>query len=205
MYTSKHIFFVMVVMTGMFINHCFAQSIVKTDSLVQRKQSFVLQVGGGLNYYLAAVKIKPAALAGSVNRYSAAGTVRLMWYPRYRLRIGLETGYTNFYSYKVINGNTKGKLSLEAIPVLVVWSMQLVRRVNVYAGIGSYLLTTRLNYDGKVNSSAWVLGTNIALSYTQPLSKKIGIAAEAKWMNSFETKDAAISIQAQLVWKFLQW
>ena len=192
-------------MTGMLIKPCAAQSIVKTDSLVQRKQSLVLQVGGGLNYYLAAVKIKPAALAGRVNRFSPAGTVRLMWYPRYRLRIVLESGYTQFYSYKVINGSTKGKLSLEAVPVLVVWSMQLLRRVNVYAGIGSYLLTTRLDYDGKVNSSAWVLGTNIALSYTQPLSKKIGIAAEAKWMNSFETKDAAISIQAQLVWKFLQW
>jgi hypothetical protein len=205
MYTSKRIFLLAVMLTGMFINIGFAQSIVKTDSLVQRKKSLVLQVGGGLNYYLAAVKIKPAALAGSVNRYSPAATVRLMWYPRYRLRIGLESGYTNFYSYKVLNGNTKGNLSLEAVPVLVVWSMQLVRRVNIYAGIGSYRLTTRLNYDGKVVSSAWVLGTNIALSYTQPLSKTVGIAAEAKWMNSFETKDAAISLQAQLVWKFLQW
>lgn len=205
MYTSKRIFLLAVMLTGMFINIGFAQSIVKTDSLVQPKKSLVLQVGGGLNYYLAAVKIKPAALAGSVNRYSPAATIRLMWYPRYRLRIGLESGYTNFYSYKVLNGNTKGNLSLEAVPVLVVWSMQLVRRVNIYAGIGSYRLTTRLNYDGKVVSSAWVLGTNIALSYTQPLSKTVGIATEAKWMNSFETKDAAISIQAQLVWKFLQW
>ncbi len=205
MYTSKRIFLLAVMLTGWFINSGFAQSIVKTDSLVQRKKSLVLQVGGGLNYYLAAVKIKPAALAGSVNRYSPATTIRLMWYPRYRLRVGLESGFTNFYSYKVLNGNTKGNLSLEAVPVLVVWSMQLVRRVNIYAGIGSYHLTTRLNYDGKVVSSAWVLGTNIALSYTQPLSKTLGIAAEAKWMNSFETKDAAISIQAQLVWKFLQW
>ncbi len=205
MYTSKRIFLLAVILTGMFINIGFAQSNVKTDSLVQRKQSLVLQIGGGLNYYLAAVKIKPAALAGSVNRYSAAATIRLMWYPRYRLRIGLESGFTNFYSYKVLNGSTRGKLNLEAVPVLVVWSMQLLRRVNIYAGIGSYWLTTRLNYDGKTVSGAWVLGTNIALCYTQPLSKKIGIAAEAKWMNSFETKDAAISIQAQLVWKFLQW
>lgn len=194
-----------VMLTVMCINIGLAQPNVKVDSLVQRKKSLVLQLGGGINYYLAAVKIKPAALAGSVNRYSPASTIRLMWYPRYRLRLGLEAGYTSFYSYKVLNGNTKGSLSLEAVPVLLVWSMQLVRRVNLYAGIGSYRLTTRLNYDGKVVSGAWVLGTNIALSYTQPLSKKIGIAAEAKWMNSYETKDAAISLQAQLVWKFLQW
>ena len=186
-------------------NSCFAQTTVKTDSLVQRKKSFVLQVGAGSSYYLAAVNIKPAALAGSIQRYSPAATLRLMWYPRYRLRLGLETGYAQFYSYGVVSGNTGGKLRLEAIPVLLVWSMQVVRRVNVYAGFGSYRLTTRLDYDGRVNSNSWVLGTNIALSYTQPISRKIGIAAEAKWMDAFETKDAAISVQAQLVWKFLQW
>jgi hypothetical protein len=205
MYTSKHTILAVAVLAFTCFNSCFAQTTVKTDSLVQQKKSFVLQLGGGSSYYLAAVKIKPAALAGSIQRYSPAATLRLMWYPRHRLRLGLETGYTQFYSYGVVSGNTSGKLRLQAIPVLLVWSMQVVRRVNVYAGFGSYRLITRLDYDGRVNSKAWVLGTNIALSYTQPISRKIGIAAEAKWMDAFETKDAAISVQAQLVWKFLQW
>jgi hypothetical protein len=205
MYTSKQITLAAAIMTAALFNTCFAQTTVKNDSLVQPKKSLVLQVGGGSSYYLAAVKIKPAALAGSVQRYGPAATIRLMWYPRHRLRLGLETGYTQFYSYGVQNGNNSGKLRLQAVPVLLVWSMQVLKRVNVYAGFGSYRLITRLDYDGQVNSKAWVLGTNIALSYTQPISKKIGIAAEAKWMDAFETKDAAISVQAQLVWKFLQW
>ena len=204
MYINKAFFLSVMLMTIMSINNSFAQSNVKTDTLVKRRQSLVLQIGGGLSSYVAPITIKPIELPGSIKRNSLAATVRLMWYPNYRLRLGIESGFINFYSYKVKNGNNSGKVNLNAVPLLIVWSMQVVKRVNVYAGFGTYFVTTHLDYLGKVDSKAFILGSNIALSYTQPISSRLGIAAEAKWMNAFETKDYALGLQVQMVWKFIQ-
>ena len=186
------------------VNNLFAQSNVKTDTVVTRKQSFVLYVGGGLAGYTTTINPTAGILQGNVSKISPAGTFRIMWHPGYRLHLGIETGYTNFYSYHVKNGNVSGKVSLDAIPLLIVWSMPVVKRVSIFAGIGSYWLTTRLNYDGQVKSKTFSLGSNIALSYTQPLSKTLGLAAEAKWMNAFETKDNLLSLQVLLVWQIFK-
>ena len=201
---NKSLLLVITALTVTSINKLFAQPNVKADTLVKRRQSLVLQVGGGISSYAAPINIRPIELPGSIKRISPAATVRVMWYPNYRLRVGIETGYMNFYSYSIKNGNTEGKVTLSAVPLLLVWSMQIVRRVNVYAGFGTYILSTHLNYKGEVKSKAWVLGSNIALSYTQPISKNLGIAGEAKWMNAFETKDYSLGLQVHLVWKFLQ-
>lgn len=182
-----------------------AQKRVKKERLPRRKPSFVLHAGGGASYYSAAVNLSSVAFPGTLNKWSPAATVRLMWYPRYRLRLGLETGYTNFYRYKVRDTSGQGQVSLQAIPVLVVWSMQVLPRVNIYAGFGSYILNTHLNYKGTVDSRDWVLGSNLAVSYTLPVSKRLGLAAEAKWMSAFESKDAAFSVQLHMAWKVFQW
>lgn len=197
-----------IIMAILLLVFCFnislAQKRVKEPRLPKRKPSFVLQAGGGMSNYSAGVNLSSVAYPGTLKKLNPAGTVRLMWYPRYRLRLGIESGFTNFYKYKV-KDTSEGKVRLQAIPVMVVWSMQIVPRVNVYGGLGSYFLTTKLNYKGAVNSRDWVLGSNIAVSYTQPVSKRLGIAAEAKWMNAFETKDAALSLQLYFSWKVFQW
>ena len=187
------------------IQPCFAQEKENAVKKVRRKHSFVVHLGGGISRYSAAINTRSIGLPGSIIRNSGAATFRFMWYPDHRLKLGFETGYMNFYSYDVKNGNISGKLNLRAIPLLMIWSMPIINRVNIYAGFGSYILTTHLSYNGVVNSRAVVLGSNIALSYTQPITPRLGIAAEAKWMNAFESRDAALSLQVQVVWKFLQW
>jgi len=204
MYISKTIFVAVVMLAVMPVNNLFAQSNVKTDTVVTRKQSFVLYVGGGLAGYTTTINPTAGILQGDVSKISPVGTFRIMWHPGYRLHLGIETGYTNFYSYHVKNGNVSGKVSLDAIPLLIVWSMPVVKRVSIFAGLGSYWLTTRLNYDGQVKSKTFSLGSNIALSYTQPLSKTLGLAAEAKWMNAFETKDNLLSLEVLLVWQIFK-
>lgn len=201
---SKAAFLAVVLMAMLSVNNSFSQSNVKGSDPVKRKKSLVVYVGGGLADYLAPIKIQPVNLQNNITRTSATGTIRIMWHPGFRLNVGIESGYTNFYSYRVKNNGVNGKLSLHAVPLLVVWSMPLLKRVNIFYGLGSYLLTTDLNYDGVVKSKNFSLGSNIALSYTQPVSKKLGIAAEAKWMNAFVTKDNLLSVEVQLVWKFFE-
>jgi hypothetical protein len=204
MYINKHIILAVATMAILSVNLLFAQTNVKTDTIIPRNHYFVLQVGGGFSTYVSPINISSIGLPNSIKRNSAAFTARLMWYPNHRLRVGFETGYTNLYSYKVSNGNKKGSVNLNAIPLLIVWSMPIVKRVNIFAGFGSYILASQLDYNGIVNSKTFSLGSNIAISYTKPFSKRAGIAAEAKWMNAFETKDAAVSLQLNLIWKFIQ-
>lgn len=204
MYISKLKILTVATLAILSANFLYAQTIVKTDTIIPRKHYFVLYIGGGFSTYIAPINISSIGLPNSIKRNSAAFTARLMWYPNHKLRLGFETGYTNFYSYKVSNGNKKGSVNLNAIPLLLVWSMPIIKRVNIFAGFGSYILASQLNYNGIVNASIFSLGSNIALSYTAPFSKRAGIAAEAKWMNAFETKDAALSLQVQLIWKFIQ-
>ncbi len=204
MYTNKKLFSCLVLMLLLSTTRSWAQPNAAIDSNRVGK-SFVLQIGGGFGSYTTVVHIQPPALTGSVNRFSPVGTIRIVWYPSYRLRMGFESGYTHFYSYKVNNNGKPGNLHLSAVPLLFVFSMQVIKRVNVYAGIGAYLETTRLNYDGAVTSSAFVLGSNIAVSYTQPLSNRLSIMAEAEWMNAYDTKDAALNLQIKLAWRFLHW
>lgn len=189
----------------LYFNISTGQQKVKKNRLPRRKPSFVLQAGGGMSYYTGDVNLSRVATAGSLNKWSPAGTLRLMWYPRYRLRLGIESGFTNFYRYGVKDTDGEGKLVLQAVPVMIVWNMQVLPRFNIYAGFGSFFLTSRLDYRGKVVSKDVVLGSNVAMSYTLPINNRLGIAAEVKLMNAFETKDAALTLQLHFVWKVFQW
>ena len=197
-------FLAVIMLIALSAGSLFAQSNVKSSDPVKRKQAFILYAGGGVGEYVNTVPVPPAGSQYNVSRASAIGTFRVMWQPGYRLNLGIETGYTNFYSYQLRNGNKPGKVSVHAIPMLIVWSMPIVKRVNIFAGLGSYLLTSELRYGGVAKSKTFSLGSNIALSYTVPLNKRLGLVTEAKWLNAFVTKDDVLSLQVLLAWKFFR-
>jgi hypothetical protein len=162
----------------------------------------VVYVGGGLSQYLPSVG-GPPGIPIDVSRLGAAGTVRVMWHPNYRLRLGIETGATKFYSY-TLQTQPSGEVSLTGVPLLLVWSMQ-VMNVDLFLGSGYYRLNSHLDYQGTVDASTWSLGWMAAASYTHPLSDKLGVAGEVKWMNASEHELANLTIQAQLVWRVFEW
>jgi len=174
---------------------------------VQQKgrYAFILYAGGGWFNYIGSVGSSGIASNTAVVRARPTSTFRIMWHPDHRLRVGIESGYENFYTYTVQNDTSSGKVNLRGIPLLLVWSMAVTKRLNIFAGFGYYLLTTDLNYKGHVKSSAFSLGTNVSVNYVQPLSPKLGIGAELKWTNATQTKDYGISAQVLLVWKFFEW
>jgi hypothetical protein len=45
----------------------------------------------------------------------------------------------------------------------------------------------------------------IAGTYTQPITKNLGIAAEVKWYDASQTNDACFVAQGTLVWRALTW
>ena len=180
-----------------------------TEVNVQQKgkYAFVLYAGGGMFSYLSSVGSSSGGtgINSAIMRHHGIGTFRVMWHPDHRLRIGLESGYTNFYSYELKNGNKTGTVSLTAIPILFVWSMAITKRLNVFAGVGSYFMTTHLHYDSKVTSGALGLGFNVSVNYIQPVSSKFGIGAEIKWTEATQTRDYGLSAHLMLEWKFFEW
>ncbi len=182
-----------------------AQDSTQVNVQQKGKYAFILYAGGGWFYYSGAVGSPALGSTTSIVHSHPIGTMRIMWHPDHRLRVGLETGYTNFYTYTAKENNTVGKVNLTAIPVLLVWSMALTTRLNIFAGAGVYLLTTNLDYKGTVASKSVSQGLNISVNYVQPLSRKLGLAAEIKWTDAAQTRDYGWSGQLLLVWKMHEW
>ena len=204
MYINKIYCLLLILISVLLFQTVDAQTIKKNGKPKRvRHYALVLYAGGGVATYTSNIINQGEQISKHPTNLDA--TIRVMWHPNHRLRVGFETGYTNFYSYAIKNGNNIGKVTLSAMPILVVWSIPIIKRVNLFAGFGSYHLTTHLNYQGKVNSSTYSLGSNLAINYIQPITKKLGVAAELKWTNAFQTKDNLVGLQAQLVWKFLEY
>ena len=167
------------------------------------KYSLVAYIGGGYSHYSTAPGGPPPGIPVDHSKSGMAGTVRVMWHPDHLIRLGLETGWTKFYSYE-FGSQGEGEMYLSGVPLIVVWSMN-VLNIDFFAGAGYYHLNSNIDYKGTVNGTTWSLGWMTAGSYTHKLSDNLGVAGELKWMNAVESQDAVITLQVQLVWKFFEW
>ncbi|MBL0177275.1 MAG: hypothetical protein IPP94_18855 [Ignavibacteria bacterium] len=175
---------------------------------VARDSSFavVVTLGGGYSRYIA-----PYEEFYGISRDGAAGTLRLMWKPDHLLRVGLESGWTSMYSYTLKDvqtqfGKTDANLFLSAIPVLVVFSMEVARGVELFGGTGVYYvnLCTR-SFGETVNVREFSQGWMLAASYSVPLSASFCLSLEAKWLGATQFGDAAVSTQLQARYRLLEW
>jgi len=180
-----------------------APTFCQTEKAEAGPYALVAYVGGGLAYYPIAPGSPPPGVPHDLTRFGGSGTLRVMWHPDHLIRLGVETGWTTFYSYRLTQA-PGGELHLSAIPLLWVMSMELFG-VNIFAGSGYYLLNSNLQYEGTVDVQTWSLGWMLAASYLRPISENLGIAGELKWMNASEHEEASLALQVQLVWKIMEW
>jgi hypothetical protein len=168
------------------------------------KNALVVYLGGGGGYF-ASREGAPAYLHPVVQHINPVGTVRVMWHPRFLLRVGLETGLVNFYQYTLKDSvNNPGKIRLSAIPVLLEWSMAVTRHFNLFAGSGAYIMITNLDYQQNATAYKFNVGWMAAASYIVPLSASTGLGTEAKWLYAAGTSNGTFCLQLQFVWKFLK-
>lgn len=166
--------------------------------------ALVAFVGGGISFFQGHAGT-PGSLNAVVNRKAPIGTVRLMWYPDQLLRVGVESGWVKFYSYKIDYNGVRSSTQITGIPILVVFSMALKEHLNLYGGTGTYLVQSHLDYNGEVKATVASLGWMLAAAYDIPLSQNVGITSEAKWLWASGPKNGSISLQLHLRWKFLRW
>jgi len=178
---------------------------INANSYSQKAGVYSLNVyaGGGISFF-AGEAGTPTELNTTLSKTKPIGTLRVMWQPDHLLGLGLESGLVNFYSYDIhdtINGNT----DVSAVPVIIAFSMPLVKHLKVFFGPGGYFITSKVDYKLKTHSNTFSLGWMAALSYSKPISKTCDIATEFKWLNARETRDGSLSLQVMLKWKFLSW
>ncbi len=189
----------------------------QTDSTTRKARPYTLVItaGGGLSYYSTHLGVPPPLEQLRVSRFGIPATVRVMWHPDHRLRIGLETGWVPMYSYRGVTAGEPARVNVEAIPILLVFSMplawlsgterSLARRLSISAGTGAYLVQSRLRYAGTVSESQTSLGWMVAGAYTQPIGRRFRVAAEIEWFDATATEDAAFTAQLKLVWRAFSW
>ncbi|RYY87362.1 MAG: hypothetical protein EOO15_12105 [Chitinophagaceae bacterium] len=169
------------------------------------KYALVLYLNGGLAFF-ASSRGLPAYLNPQVSRINPVATARILWHPDHLLKVGLESGHISFFNYKITDSaGRKGTVALDAVPVLLVWSMSVTRNFNIFAGSGAYFLKTRLNYQGHTSARKFSVGWMAAASYILPLGKNSGLGTEFKWLYASETTNGSLCLQLQYVWKFANW
>ncbi|RYY98609.1 MAG: hypothetical protein EOO11_07520 [Chitinophagaceae bacterium] len=167
--------------------------------------ALVAYVNGGAGAFFSSRGL-PGHLSPELRRISPVATLRVLWHPDHQVKVGLESGYVRFYSYTFRDSAaTRGKTTLSAVPLLLVWSMSVTKHLNLFAGSGAYFLKTDLDYAGKSRARKFSVGWMAAASYIWPIGKHAGLGTEFKWLYAAETSNGVLCGQLQYVWKFARW
>jgi hypothetical protein len=203
MLNNKNIF--LIVLLFLACSKAFGQPEETTAKSRTKKYSLILYLSGGLGYF-PSNSIAPDYLKPKISRTSPVTTARIMWKPDHRLKAGFESGYMTFYSYELTDADgKKGRVSFDAIPFLLEFSVSVKKHFNLFAGPGFYILKTNLDYAGKTQSHKVSPGWMAAAAYTVPITKDVSLGTEAKWLYASETTRGSFGLQLQLTWHFLKW
>ncbi|WP_420151449.1 hypothetical protein [Spirosoma sp.] len=177
--------------------------------------TIVVTAGSGLSYYSTHLGVPAALEQAHVSRFGVPATLRVMWHPDHRLRIGVETGWTTMYSYRGQVSGEPAHVYVSLVPVLLVFSMpmawlsgterSIARRMALTVGTGVYVNHSRLDYLGTVLTNSNSLGWMAAGSYTQPIGRRFRVAGELKWYDAVAAENAAFTAEIQLVWRPFSW
>jgi hypothetical protein len=169
--------------------------------------TLTVYTGGGYTRNVSSFEAEPTGL----QRDGLAGTLRVMWKPEHLLRLGLETGLTHVYRVKVTNvrsafGTTDGRSSLNAIPLVIMFSMPLMENLEILAGAGIFILYSSSEAFGSTAVSTVISPAFLASAcYLIPLSDSFKIGAELKWYRFDRFDDNNVGLQVLVSYKILEW
>ena len=144
-----------------------------------------------------------------LNKNGFSGTIRLMWEPEHLLSIGIESGYLQLYDIttQITYEDTitfDGSSELTAVPIIVVYSMELFENFQLSVGSGIFLLTSKVDALGNpVNSDQVSTGVLGSASYYHPLSHTISLGGEIKYYLINKIEDGDLTLQLSLQYRFL--
>ena len=179
---------------------CLSQSYSQTDD---SEYAVTAYINAGYSRFISELDYK------DLNKNGFSGTIRLMWEPEHLLSIGLESGYLQLYDIttQITYEDTitfNGSSELTAVPILVVYSMELFENFKLSVGSGIFLLTSKVDALGNpVNSEQVSTGVLGSASYYYPLSHIISLGGEIKYYLINKIEDGDLTLQLSLQYRFL--
>ena len=139
-----------------------------------------------------------------LERNGVAGGLRVMWQPGHLLSAGVEVGHTHVYSVKrPVPGTGSEELdqTLDAWPILLVFSMAPARRLHINVGTGPAINTSSATLQGTTTSSS-ALGSSFMASavYLVPVSSALALGGELRYLRLAKYEDNNLSLQITLAW-----
>lgn len=169
--------------------------------------NFTAYLGGGYSYDVSSFDYEYDGL----NRGGFQGYLRVMWAPEYQLRGGLEFGYTSVYSIEetdlqTINGITDLNTHVYAFPLMLVFSMSIVKNweVNVGTGFG-FSIVKNESFGEKSFSSDAASTSMIATGYYLPVGKDTRLGGEFRFTALPKYDDYLITFSLSFAYKFLEY
>jgi Outer membrane protein beta-barrel domain len=157
-----------------------------------------LYLGGGYNHYINNMEV----LSTNIDPMNYGLNARLMWEPKHRLSVGLETGYIQMYQWdaKGLSKNT----SLFVVPIFLNMNMRLIKRLYTTFGFGSALFITKTQ--NKQNSfttnNLQFANINIGLGYKIMLTKKLSLNIETDYLYLSKANDMSVMGRMMMGWRF---
>jgi hypothetical protein len=140
-----------------------------------------------------------------INQDGVAGSIRVMWHPEYLLSGGLEVGKSHVYSVEqTLSDGSHLHSTLDIVPILFIFSMSPWHRVHLSIGGGPTISKSTATSLGNTASSSAV-GASIMASiiYLVPLSGKLGIGGEFRFLRTTKYEDNNLSLSVTLAYRFL--
>lgn len=158
-----------------------------------------LDLGFGYSYYLTSLEYE------NLHYRPFVLTTRLMWQPEHLLRIGLESGYVPLYLIETkeaqsVFGETDITISLDALPIMFIFSMEVHSKFEIYGGIGGFILFSEMNsFDNKVSSISWSNGSEIGASFWffQKGDWQIGSEMKTYYISKLDDWDLLLQLRIQ--------
>jgi hypothetical protein len=135
--------------------------------------------------------------------YSAYGSI--MWNSGYRVSLGIETGYNQFYRVGGVR-NDSIKASLAAIPIQLVIGMRLSESFYVHFSFGPSLLLNRasiLTVDHSMLNTVFSFADgSFALGYRKRLNNRFKLGLALKFNFSTKATDMNLALPVLLSYEF---
>ena len=169
--------------------------------------NFTAYLGGGYSYDVASFDYEYDGL----NRGGFQGYLRVMWAPEYQLRGGLEFGYTSVYSVEendiqTLEGTTDLNTHVYAFPLMLVFSMSIVKNWEVNVGTGFGFSVVKNEAFGESSFSSDVASTSmISTGYYFPVGKDTRLGGEFRFTALPKYDDYLITLSLSFAYKFLEY
>lgn len=168
----------------------------EADSARSNDMAFSLELMGGATYNLKEDNFKSKKL-------DLSPSVRFLWKPNHRLNIGIEAADIVVRRSDYEKNKSKLQARLEAVPVYLVFNMNMLS-LDFTAGIGaSYMKSTIEAFNDIAVSTNWHYCFTFGLGYSYNFSRSFGAGIEGKYYSLTKTDEMIGGLYLKLFYNLI--